>query len=200
MALFGAPNPQEDHAVRGCCAALAMQAAAKALPDGGMPVRVGIHSGEVLARTVATDFSTDFDATGITVHIANRLESLAPDGAIVLSAATLRGARKFVSADPMGLHPIRGLSAPLEVFLLTGLRRGPTSERFSNERGLSDFLGRDAELALLGARPGTGRRGRRLRRRSGGRGRHRQEPAVLRVRRTLPPARRARAGGPRPRP
>jgi class 3 adenylate cyclase/tetratricopeptide (TPR) repeat protein len=149
MALFGAPNPQEDHAVRGCCAALAMQAAAKALPEGSMPIRVGLHSGEVLARTVATDFSTDFDVAGITVHIASRLESLAPDGGIVLSGATLRGARKFVSVDPMGLHPIRGLSAPLEVFLLTGLRRGPTSERFANERGLSDFLGRDAELALL---------------------------------------------------
>ena len=105
MALFGAPNPQEDHAVRGCCAALAMQAAAKALPEGSMPIRVGLHSGEVLARTVATDFSTDFDVAGITVHIASRLESLAPDGGIVLSGATLRGARKFVSVDPMG--PIR---------------------------------------------------------------------------------------------
>jgi adenylate cyclase len=114
-----------------------------------LPIRVGIHSGEVLARTVATDFSTDFDATGITVHIASRLEGLAPLGGIAISPATLRGARQFVSVDSMGDREVRGLSVPIEVFLLTGLRRGPTSQRFSLERERSGFVGRDAELALL---------------------------------------------------
>jgi adenylate cyclase len=149
MALFGTPNPQEDHAVRACCAGLAMQALVKALPGEVLPIRVGIHSGEVLARTVATDFSTDFDATGITVHIASRLEGLAPLGRIAISPATLRGARQFVSVDSMGYREVRGLSAPMEVYLLTGLRRGPTSQRFSLERERSGFVGRDAELALL---------------------------------------------------
>ena len=149
MALFGAPHPQEDHAVRACCAGLAMQASVKALPGKALPIRVGIHSGEVLARTVATDFSTDFDATGITVHIASRLESLAPLGGIAISPATLRGARQFVSVESLGDRDVRGLSAPMEVFLLTGLRRGPTSQRFSLERERSGFVGRDAELALL---------------------------------------------------
>ena len=149
MALFGAPHPQEDHAVRACCAGLAMQTSIKALPVNALPIRVGIHSGEVLARTVATDFSTDFDATGITVHIASRLESLAPLGGIAISPATLRGARQFVSVESLGDREVRGLSAPMEVFLLTGLRRGPTSQRFSLERERSGFVGRDAELALL---------------------------------------------------
>jgi class 3 adenylate cyclase len=149
MALFGTPTPQEDHAVRACCAALAMQASVRALPGEALPIRVGIHSGEVLARTVATDFSTDFDATGITVHIASRLEGLAPLGGIAISPATLRGARQFVSVDSMGDREVRGLSVPIEVFLLTGLRRGPTSQRFSLERERSGFVGRDAELALL---------------------------------------------------
>lgn len=149
MALFGAPNPQEDHAVRACCAALAMQAAFKALPTETPPVRVGIHSGEVLARVIANDFSNEFDATGLTVHIANRLQSLAPPGGITLSSATRRGARQFISVESLGTQPIRGLSAPLEIFLLTGLRRGPNSQRFSNEMGRSDFVGRDTEMALL---------------------------------------------------
>ena len=61
MALFGTPQPQEDHAVRACCAGLAMQAAVKELGEAGLPIRVGIHTGEVLARTVSTDISTDFD-------------------------------------------------------------------------------------------------------------------------------------------
>ncbi|MFI4998966.1 MAG: ATP-binding protein [Reyranellales bacterium] len=149
MALFGAPNPQEDHAVRACCAGLALQASIKTLPGETLPVRVGIHSGEVLARTIATDFSTDFDATGVTVHIANRLESLAPPGRIALSSSTLRGARQFISVEPLGPQSIRGLSTPLDVFLLTGLRRGPTSRRFSSETGRSGFVGRERELAQL---------------------------------------------------
>ena len=149
MALFGAPNPQEDHAVRACCAGLAMQASIKALPGDPLPVRVGIHSGEVLARTVATDFSTDFDATGITVHIASRLESLAPGGGIAVSPSTRRAARQFISVQSLGSQPIRGLSTPLEIFLLTGLRRGPTSQRFSDEGTRASFVGRERELNLL---------------------------------------------------
>lgn len=149
MALFGAPNPQEDHAVRACCAALALQTSVKSLPGEALPVRVGIHSGEVLARTVTTDLSQAFDATGLTVHIASRLEHLAPGGAIALSPATLRGARQFISVESMGAQTIRGLSAPMEVFLLTGLRRGPTSRRFGSNEDRSGFVGRDRELQLL---------------------------------------------------
>lgn len=149
MALFGAPQPQEDHAVRACCAALAIQAAVKELGEASLPVRVGVHCGEVLARTVATDFSIDFDVTGVTVHIANRLEGLAPDGGIAVSAAALRNARPFVTARSIGQHSIRGLSSPFEVFLLTGLRRGPTSQRFAGDAGRSSFVGREGEMAAL---------------------------------------------------
>ncbi|NQW53609.1 MAG: AAA family ATPase [Rhodospirillales bacterium] len=149
MAFFGAPTPQEDHAVRACCAALAMQAAVKALPGESLPIRVGVHSGEVLARTITTDLSKTFDATGITVHVASRLEHLAPTGGVALSPATLRGARQFISVESMGEQTIRGLTAPMEVFLLTGLRRGRTSQRFSAERDRSGFVGRDHELDLL---------------------------------------------------
>ena len=149
MAFFGAPTPQEDHAVRACCAALAMQAAVKALPGGSLPIRVGVHSGEVLARMITTDLSKTYDATGITVHVASRLEHLAPTGGVALSPSTLRGARQFISVESMGEQAIRGLTAPMEVFLLTGLRRGRTSQRFSAERNRSGFVGRDRELSLL---------------------------------------------------
>jgi adenylate cyclase len=149
MALFGAPQPQEDHAVRACCAGLAMQATVKDLGEAGLPVRVGIHTGEVLARTVNTDISTDFDVAGVVVHIAKRLEGLAPSGSIVISGATLRNARRFVSADSMGRHTVRGLSAPLEAFQLTGLLRGPNNLRFAQELDRSDFVGREMEMTLL---------------------------------------------------
>lgn len=149
MALFGAPNPQEDHAVRACCAALALQASVKTLPGDRLTVRAGVHSGEVLARTVATDFSKEFDATGITVHVARRLESLAPEGGITISSATLRGARQFISVETMGQQAIRGMSGTMEVFLLTGLRRGAMSQRFTSEERRSGFIGRERDLDNL---------------------------------------------------
>ena len=145
MAVFGAPSTQEDHAVRACGAALAMQEAVKAMPGNAPGIRVGIHSGEVLARTAASDF----DATGINVHIARRLEELAPVGGIALSLATLRSTGQFVTVQSIGTRQLRGLSAPLEIFILTGLQRDPTKQRFTAKRARSVFVGRDVELALL---------------------------------------------------
>ena len=121
----------------------------KALSGGALRARIGIHSGEVLAQTVATDFSTDFDASGLTVHIASRLEKLAPEGSIAISASTSRRARPFVITRSFGQHAIRGLSTPLDVYLLTALRHRPTSQRFWGERELSTLVGRESELALL---------------------------------------------------
>ena len=51
MALFGAPRPHEDHAVRGCLAALAMQDAVARLADPNLQIRVGLHTGEVIVQT-----------------------------------------------------------------------------------------------------------------------------------------------------
>jgi adenylate cyclase len=52
MALFGAPRPHEDHAVRGCLAALAMQDSIGRLADPSLQIRVGLHTGEVVVQTI----------------------------------------------------------------------------------------------------------------------------------------------------
>jgi class 3 adenylate cyclase len=95
MALFGAPIAHEDHAVRACYAALAIQRAmhdhAAALRQSqGVEVsaRIGLHSGEVLVRAIGNDLSMDYDAIGPTVHLASRMEQLASPGTIRLTAAT----------------------------------------------------------------------------------------------------------------
>jgi len=56
MALFGAPRPHEDHAVRGCLAALAMQDQVKRLDDFDLQIRVGVHTGEVVVQAIEQDF------------------------------------------------------------------------------------------------------------------------------------------------
>src|ERR1700683_3825072 len=52
MAIFGAPRPHEDHAVRGCLAALVMQDSMTRLGDPQLQIRVGVHTGEVIAQTI----------------------------------------------------------------------------------------------------------------------------------------------------
>src|SRR5207302_8765535 len=69
MALFGAPLANEDHAVRACYAALRMQAQVAAYGDEvhrslGLPllIRVGLNSGEVVARSIGSDLSFTYTA------------------------------------------------------------------------------------------------------------------------------------------
>ena len=80
MALFGAPRPHEDHAVRGCLAALAMQDAVARLADPSLQIRVGLHTGEVVVQTIENSIYQTYDAAGANVHLANRMEQLADEG------------------------------------------------------------------------------------------------------------------------
>src|SRR5205823_9120729 len=97
MALFGAPIAHEDHAVRGCYAALAMQDVIRRYSEEvrrghGLEaqIRVGLNSGEVVVRAIGNDLHMDYSAIGQTTHLASRMEQLAPPGSIRLTAVTLR--------------------------------------------------------------------------------------------------------------
>src|SRR6266481_4499600 len=92
MALFGAPLAHEDHAVRACYAALAMQNAirrysveVRRVHGCEVQMRVGLHSGEVVVRTIGSDLHMDYTAVGQTTHLAARMEQLAPPGTIIIA-------------------------------------------------------------------------------------------------------------------
>ncbi len=150
LAVFGAPAALEDHAERACHAALGvierLSEARRHRPL--LDVRIGLHSGEVAVGTSANDFSIDYGATGAPVHIASRLQSAAPPGCAVVSAATrglLRGAFAWESLGPVR---VKGLDAPMELFVLKGpAGAGPGEEAARRE----PFVGRAAELGLLRA-------------------------------------------------
>jgi len=127
MALFGAPLAHEDHAVRACYAALAMQAALRQYSDEvrrthGLPVhfRVGLNSGEVVVRAIDNDLHMDYSAIGQTVHLAARMEQLAIPGSIVLTPATVRLVEGLVRLNTLGPVPVKGLAEAVEVFELVG--------------------------------------------------------------------------------
>src|SRR6188472_3576106 len=119
MALFGAPVALEDHAFRGCLAALAIQeeanrlAAEVARRDGvALRLRVGLNSGRVIAGEIGSG-SLGYAATGETVGFAQRMESAAPAGEVMLSEATARLVEHSVMlAEPEWLR-IKGAEAPV---------------------------------------------------------------------------------------
>jgi class 3 adenylate cyclase/tetratricopeptide (TPR) repeat protein len=156
MALFGAPVSHEDHAVRACYAALAMQAAMRRHNEelrrahgAELRIRVGLNSGEVVVRAIGNDLSMDYSAVGPTTHLAARMEQLATPGSIRLTGETLRLSEGFVHVTALGPVPVKGLEGPVEVFELTGASTVRTRVQAAAARGLTRFVGRQTELEAM---------------------------------------------------
>jgi class 3 adenylate cyclase len=156
MALFGAPLAHEDHAVRACYADLRMQAAVRRYTEElrraqgvEVQIRVGVNSGDVVVRSIGSDLRKDYTAVGQTTHLAARMEQLAAPGSIRLTAETLHLAEGFVQVNPLGPVPIKGLAEPIEVFELVGAGAARTRLEAAARRGLTRFVGRNAELEQI---------------------------------------------------
>src|SRR5712692_4855418 len=156
MALFGAPLAHEDHAVRSCYAALAMQDAlrrysAEVRRTHGVEVqiRVGLNSGEVVVRAIGNDLHMDYSAIGETTHLAARMEQLATPGSILLTADTVRLAEGLLQVTPLGPVPVKGLAEPVDVYELVGASALRRRLQAAAARGLTRFVGRQTEIEAL---------------------------------------------------
>ena len=141
MAMFGAPVARPDHAARACRAALRMQetvaAYARALRGShraDVQIRIGINSGEVIVRSVASDLRWDYTAVGMPTHVAARMEQLATPGSIVITAETLAPVESLVDVRPLGRVVVKGLAEGVEAYEVLGLRSA----------GLEDAISRPA--------------------------------------------------------
>ncbi|MBI3458360.1 MAG: AAA family ATPase [Candidatus Rokubacteria bacterium] len=156
MALFGAPVAHEDHAVRACYAALRMQESVSRYADEvrrveGVPIqiRLGVNSGEVVVRSIGSDLHMDYTAVGQTTHLAGRLEQMAVPGSILVSADTLALVEGYIQVKPLGPLPVKGLATPIEVYEVIGAGLVRSRMEAAAARGLTRFVGRDAELEAL---------------------------------------------------
>ncbi len=156
MALFGAPLAHEDHAVRACYSALRMQESAQKYAEEarrtyGVPIRlrVGLNSGEVLVRAIGSDLHMDYTAVGQTTHLAARMEQLADPGTVLLAPDTMALAEGFVIVKSMGPTAVKGRAAPIEVYRLDGASDVRGRLQAAVLRGLTRFVGRDAEFERL---------------------------------------------------
>jgi len=123
MAIFNAPNPQPDHALRAARSALALQRAVNALHVGSAApgFRVGINSGPALVGNIGAPQMRNFSAIGDTTNLAARLQTFAPEGSVVIGASTyaLIGPRAIVK--PLGHPELKGKAQPVEVYELLGI-------------------------------------------------------------------------------
>lgn len=146
-ASFGAPRSLEGHALLACKAALAIRQSIVALP-GGAAVRIGLHSGEVITGELDTGSAIEPDTSGVTVHLASRIEQLAQPGDILLSADCRRLVRSWFETALLGPREIKGFDKPVEVYRLVR-ERVPVAGRQAAREKRSPLLGRTTELETL---------------------------------------------------
>jgi adenylate cyclase len=158
MALFGAPIAHEDHTQRACYAALRLRDALRAYSDElrlsrglDFAFRIGLNTGDVVVGKIGDDLRMDYTAQGLAVALAQRMEQIAAANSICLTASTARLASGYVDLRDLGPTTVKGLRDPIQVFELTGLAKHHTRLDVAKSRGLSRFVGRDAELATLEA-------------------------------------------------
>jgi adenylate cyclase len=153
MAVFGAPVALEDHAVRGCLAALDIQEetrhwAAEVETRHGvdLQVRVGLNSGEVVAGEIGSG-ALGYAAIGEQVGMAQRMESVAPPGGVMLSESTARLVEHTVMLGEPELVRIKGADEPVRARRLVAI--GPRDGLVG--RTEASLVGRRWEMAALDA-------------------------------------------------
>ncbi len=157
FAMFGAPLAHEDHPQRALYAGLRMQDellryGSKLQAEGRAPIeiRVGVNTGEVVVRSIATgDGQVEYTPIGHTTNLASRLQSLARTGTVAVSEQTRRQVEGYFQLKPLGPTKVKGVSEPVNVYEVIGL--GPLRTRLQRSagRGLSKFVGRQAEMESL---------------------------------------------------
>src|ERR1700730_5297900 len=148
IALFGAPHADDNHALMACYAAVELVNRIKLLDDPALQVRVGVHSGYVVAHVIEADFSSIYEAGGPAVHLVKRLESAALAGQILVSESCQSLSTGLVTFNALPPKQLEGFSAPVPCYELVEIS-GLTRWRARSTKGLSSFVGRAEEISLL---------------------------------------------------
>jgi len=147
MAVFGAPLALEDHALRACLAALGIQEEAKRVASDvqrrnalALQLRIGLNSGAVIAGEIGTG-ALGSTAIGDQVGMAQRMESVAPAGGVMLSDSTARLVENSVVLGDAELVRIKNIDTPVRARQLLAV-----GEHQRRHRSESKLVGRTWEL------------------------------------------------------
>src|SRR5881397_3827153 len=157
FALFGAPIAHEDHPQRALYAALRMQEDMRRYGDQvrlkhGVPLamRVGVNTGEVVVRSIRKDdLHTDYVPVGHATNLAARMEQMATPGSILITEYTRKLVEGYFELKALGAAEIKGVEEPLTVYEVLGAGPLRTRLQVALRRGVTRFVGRQAELEQL---------------------------------------------------
>jgi len=159
LAYFGYPHAHEDDPVRAVRAGLALiermqDVNRRLVAEYGvaLDIRVGVHTGLVVAGEMGTGATRERLAVGETPNVAARVQALADPGTVVVSDATWRLVDGFFTAQPLGSQILKGVSRPVPTYRVlgsTGLAN-PFEARLS--RSLTPLISREVELESLAKR------------------------------------------------
>jgi adenylate cyclase len=137
MAVFGAPVPEPDDALRAVKAALAMQARLRKINEvfkaRGLPeirTGIGLHFGQVVAGNIGHVERMEYTVIGDTVNLASRLEGMTKelDSDVVMSADLYEQVAHQVDAEPLQRIKVKGRDRDVMVYRLIGLKAGVSPE------------------------------------------------------------------------
>jgi class 3 adenylate cyclase/tetratricopeptide (TPR) repeat protein len=147
-AVFGAPVADDNHAPLACHAAIELVRRVASLGDPKLQVRVGLHSGFVVAYVVSSEFSKVYEIGGAAQHLAARLESAAEPGQIYASEACQKLSEGNVRFEYLGRKLLKGFAEPIPIYRVTGAS-DLSSWQVRKTRSVSRFVNRSIEAALL---------------------------------------------------
>jgi adenylate cyclase len=133
MAVFGAPKKTEDHALRACRAAFAMNRTVKELEPvfrkkygiSAFHIGIGLNTGDVVVGNIGTKARLNYTVMGDTVNLASRLESATKElgSTMVLSEATYERVKDHVEARFIDEIAVKGKAERVRVYELVERRK-----------------------------------------------------------------------------
>jgi predicted ATPase/class 3 adenylate cyclase len=157
LALFGAPAAHEDDPERALRAALDMidrtarvGERSKTRISSSLTLHIGVNTGHVVAGGIGAGDARSYSVTGDTVNIAQRLQSMASPGEVLVGPLTYRLTRHAFLFESLGEASLRGKTGSVLIHRLRGSLDAPRPARGLETLGLSaPLIGRDAELAHI---------------------------------------------------
>ena len=151
MAVFGAPIALEDHALRACLAALDIQGEIQHVAGEvershgiSLRLRVGLNSGQVIAGEIGAG-PAGYTAVGEQVGMAQRMESVAPSGGVMLSESTARLVEYAAVLGDQELVHIKGAETAVPARRLLAV----SADRIAPKRWEPTLVGRTWELNTI---------------------------------------------------
>lgn len=154
MAVWGRQTARENDPERAIRAALAMQQAladfSAGLPAAPLTMRVGLHTGTVVANQIET--TSEATVIGDAVNVASRLEGAAPVGGILISHAVYRHVRGVFDVQPQPPLHVKGRTEPITTYVVQRAKPRPFRVPTRGVEGVETrMIGREVELAALQA-------------------------------------------------